>query len=295
MARCPPGAHRVGMTAILLALAAALGYGAADFIAGWLSRRIHYGRVSLLAQLAAGAVCLAASLVVGGQPSGASLAWGAFSGLGSGLGTLALYRGLARGKMSIVAPLSGVLAAAIPALLGLALGERPGPAAMLGLLVALPAVWLVARTEEKDGEASGPGASSSVVDGVLAGLGFAVLFIGLQRAGRGVGLWPTAASQVVAAVPMLVLHVRSLRRQPEVQDTWLRLGPILGGLLVALAAICFFLGTQRGLLTVVVVLTSLYPAVTVALARWLLAERIGPWQGLGLALAVVSVALISAG
>jgi drug/metabolite transporter (DMT)-like permease len=94
---------------------------------------------------------------------------------------------------------------------------------------------------------------------------------------------------------MLVLHARSLRRPPEVQDTWLRLGPILGGLLVGLAAICFFLGTQRGLLTVVVVLTSLYPAVTVALARWLLAERIGPWQGVGLALAGVSVALISAG
>ena len=241
------------VSAILLALGSALAYGAADFIAGCLSRRSHYGRVSLVAQLAAGTGTVLASLVVGGRPSGASLAWGALSGLGGGLGTLALYRGLARGRMNVVAPLSGVLAAALPALFGLVLGERPGPAAMAGLGLALPAVWLTARTEEP------------------------------------------AASQLVAALPMLALHARSLRRPAGPQDAWLRFGPILAGVLVALAAICFFLGTQRGLLTVVAVLTSLYPAVTVALARWFLAERIGRWQGVGLALAGASVALISGG
>ncbi|HEY1905779.1 MAG TPA: DMT family transporter [Myxococcaceae bacterium] len=285
------------MSAILLALASALGYGAADFIAGWLSRRSHYARVALLAQIAAGAGALLASLVVGGRPSGASLAWGALSGLGGGLGTLALYRGLARGRMNVVAPLSGVLAAALPALVGLALGERPAPTALAGLGLALPAVWLTARTEQENGARSGTSASSGALDGVLAGLGFAVLFIGLQRAGRGEGLWPTASSQIVAVLPMLALHARALRRVPgsAPEDRWLQLGPWLAGLLVAVAAICFFLATQRGLLTVVAVLTSLYPAVTVALARWLLAERIGRWQGVGLALAAVSVALISGG
>jgi drug/metabolite transporter (DMT)-like permease len=285
------------MSAILLALASALAYGSADFIAGWLSRRTHYTRVALLAQIAAGAGALLASLVAGGRPSGASLAWGALSGLGGGLGTLALYRGLARGRMNVVAPLSGVLAAALPALVGLALGERPAPTALVGLGLALPAVWLTARTEHEDGAHAGASASSSVVDGVLAGLGFAVLFIALQRAGRGEGLWPTASSQIVAALPMLALHARALRRAPggPPEDGWLRLGPWFAGVLVAVAAICFFLATQRGLLTVVAVLTSLYPAVTVALARWLLGERIGRWQGVGLALAAVSVALISGG
>ena len=285
------------MSAILLALASALAYGSADFIAGWLSRRTHYARVSLLAQIAAGAGALLASLIVGGRPSGASLAWGALSGLGGGLGTLALYRGLARGRMNVVAPLSGVLAAALPAVVGLALGERPAPTALLGLGLALPAVWLTARTEHEDGAQSGTSASSSVVDGVLAGLGFAVLFVALQRAGRGEGLWPTASSQIVAVLPMLALHARALRRAPggPPEAGWLRLGPWFAGVLVAVAAICFFLATQRGLLTVVAVLTSLYPAVTVALARWLLAERIGRWQGVGLALAAVSVALISSG
>jgi drug/metabolite transporter (DMT)-like permease len=94
---------------------------------------------------------------------------------------------------------------------------------------------------------------------------------------------------------MIALHARALRRPAEAEDRALRYGPVLTGALVALAAICFFLGTQRGLLTVVAVLTSLYPAVTVVLARWLLAERIGRWQGVGLALAGVSVLLISGG
>jgi drug/metabolite transporter (DMT)-like permease len=297
VARRPLAVAQGGMSAIFLALASALAYGSADFIAGWLSRRTHYARVALLAQIAAGAGALLTSLIVGGRPSGASLAWGALSGLGGGLGTLALYRGLARGRMNVVAPLSGVLAAALPALVGLALGERPAPTALVGLGLALPAVWLTARTEHEDGAQAGTSASSSVVDGVLAGLGFAVLFIALQRAGRGEGLWPTASSQIVAALPMLALHARALRPAPggPPEDGWLRLGPWFAGVLVAVAAICFFLATQRGLLTVVAVLTSLYPAVTVALARWLLAERIGRWQGVGLALAAVSVALISGG
>jgi drug/metabolite transporter (DMT)-like permease len=96
---------------------------------------------------------------------------------------------------------------------------------------------------------------------------------------------------------MLALHARALRRSPSdpPEEGWVRLGPPFVGVLVAVAAICFFLATQRGLLTIVAVLTSLYPAVTVALARWLLAERIGRWQGVGLALAAVSVALISTG
>ena len=285
--------HTDPMSAILLALASALAYGAADFLGGVLSRRSHYARVSLIAQIVAGTSSLVASLVVGGRPSGASLAWGALSGLGGGLGTLALYRGLARGRMNVVAPLSGVLAAALPALFGLVIGERPGPAAMVGLALALPAVWLTARTEEPAGTAKA--ASSGALDGVLAGLGFSVLFIGLQRAGRGEGLWPTAASQLVGVLPMIALHARALRRPEKPEAAWLRYGPLLAGVLVAVAAICFFLGTQRGLLTVVAVLTSLYPAVTVALARWLLTERIGRWQGVGLALAGVAVALISVG
>ena len=282
------------MLAILLALGSAVAYGATDFFAGWLSRRSDYARVGLLAQLAAAAGSILVSAAVGGHPSGASLWWGALSGLGGGLGTLALYRGLGRGKMNVVAPLSGVLAAGLPALFGFALGERPAPGAMVGLVLALPAVWLTARPEETGGLAAGP--STGIADGVLAGLGFAVLFIGLQRGGRDGGLWPSAMSSVVSIVPMLGLYALRSARDRSVTaatDAWARHGPFLGGLLVAVAVTCYFLATQRGMLSVVAVLTSLYPAVTVALARWLLHERIGRWQGVGLGLAGLSVALIA--
>jgi len=283
------------MLAILLALGSAVAYGAADFLAGWLSRRSDYARVGLLSQLAAAAGSILVSAAVGGHPSGASLWWGALSGLGGGLGTLALYRGLGRGRMNVVAPLSGVLAAGLPALFGFVLGERPAPGAMVGLVLALPAVWLTARAEETGEAAAGP--STGILDGVLAGLGFAVLFIGLQRGARDGGLWPSAMSSVVSIVPMLGLYAFKAARDrgsTVAADAWARHGPFVGGLLVGVAATCYFLATQRGLLSVVAVLTSLYPAVTVALARWLLHERIGRWQGVGLGLAGLSVVLISA-
>ncbi len=284
------------MSAILLALGSAVAYGTTDFLAGWLSRRSHYARVSLVAQVTAAIGAVIASAIVGGDASGSSLLWGALSGLGGGLGTLALYRGLARGRMNVVAPLSGVLCAGLPALLGLALGDQPSAAALAGLVLALPAVWLTARAGDP-GPGSATGTPAGVFDGLLAGAGFAVLFIGLQRGGRGVGLWPTAASQVVAALPMAWLYVRK-RAAGAVDgppDAVTRLGPVLGGILVALGATLYFLATRRGLLTVVAVLASLYPVVTVVLARWLLAERIGRWQGMGLVLAGIAVALISAG
>jgi uncharacterized membrane protein len=287
------------MSAILLALGSALGYGGSDFVAGWLSRKSHYARVGLLSQLTAATGSLLVSAIVGGPASTASLWWGGLAGLGGGLGTLVLYRGLGRGRMNVVAPLSGVLAAGLPALVGLGLGERPSAAAMVGLVLALPAVWLTSSAEEVDGAAHPASTRSSVVDGVLAGVGFAVLFIGLQRAGRGAGLWPSAASQVVSLVPMIGLYFWKATREPNGElasrpaAPFVRHGPILGGVLVALAVTCYYLATQRGLLTVVAVLTSLYPAVTVALARWLLSERIGRRQRAGLALAGVSVALIS--
>jgi len=282
--------------AVLLALAAALFYGASDFLAGWLSRRVDYARVGLVSQLSAAGGTLLASAIVGGDTGRSGLTWGAISGLGGGLGTLALYRGLGRGRMSVVAPLSGVLAAGIPALFGLATGERPSAVAGLGLALALPAVWLVSAAGVNEGE---PADVASVVDGALAGLGFAVLFIGLQRAGRSSGLWPTMTSQVTSALVMLLVQLGRAAGpgapSPAMQPARLAwAGPIATGAIGAAAILCFFLATRQGLLSVVAVLTSLYPAFTVALARWLLAERIGRRQGAGLALAAIAVVLLSA-
>jgi drug/metabolite transporter (DMT)-like permease len=286
------------MLAILLALGAAVAYGVCDFLAGWLSRRTHYLRVGLISQVAAAVGTGVAALVAGGDASEAAVRWGALSGLGGGLGTLALYRGLAGGRMSVVAPISGVLAAGLPALFGLAIGERPSLAAASGLVLSLPAVWLVSSggPEERHGSEL-----TAVIDGVLAGVGFAVLFIALQRAGRDVGLWPTASSQLTSAVVVvaaaLVSRISRRGSAPPERPGWMIgwVGPIAVGVLVMVAVISYFLGTKAGLLSVVAVLTSLYPAVTVALAGWLLKEPIARRQGAGLALAGLAVALISAG
>jgi len=287
------------MLAVLLALGAAVAYGVGDFLAGWVSRRTHYAWVGLISQLTAAVGAVLAAWAVGGGAGESALWWGAISGVGGGLGTLALYRGLARGRMSVVAPISGVLAAGLPALFGLAMGERPSLAATSGLVLSMPAVWLVSSGPS---EKRRPGSEfGSVIDGVLAGVGFAVLFIGLQRAGRGVGLWPSAVSQLLSAVAIVAAQLftrsepvnRGEEERPGVMFTWG--GPIAIGVLVAVALICYFLATRIGLLSVVAVLTSLYPAVTVALAHWILAEPIARRQGAGLALAGLAVALISAG
>lgn len=181
------------MTALLLGFASAVSFGAADFLAGLLSRRAHFALVGLVSQVSA-ATCACAALpwFGGAGPSAMALGWGAASGLGGGVGSLALYRGLGHGQMSIVAPLSAVGGAGSPALAGLALGERPSLLAVLGILLALPAVWLVARPAGRTGAA----ASTEVTDGLLAGAGFALLFIALDRAGDRSGLWPVAAGQL---------------------------------------------------------------------------------------------------
>src|SRR5215813_8144707 len=228
-------AREAGMSAILLALGSALGYGGSDFVAGWLSRKSDYARVGLLSQLTAATGCVVVAAMVGGPTSAASLRWGALAGLGGGFGTLALYRGLGRGRMNVVAPLSGVLAAGLPALVGLALGERPSAAAMVGLLLALPAVWLTSSVDAAPGIPQAASVRSSIVDGVLAGVGFAVLFVGLQRGGRGAGLWPSAVSQVVSVFPMIALYLWRLRGPGEAAPgtAWIRFGPILGGVFAA--------------------------------------------------------------
>lgn len=126
---------------------------------------------------------------------GFDLAWGAASGLGSGLGALALYRGLTIGRMSIVAPLAGVLTAALPAVVGLGLGNLPGTLSLMGIVIAVPAVLLASRSH---GGASAAQQRSGIPEAVVAGLSFALLFIALDRVGTRSGTWPLVSGQTVA-------------------------------------------------------------------------------------------------
>lgn len=279
------------MSAVLLALAGALSYGLSDFIGGLVSRRTAAWPVAFLACTGAllGSLVLAATHA--GRPAGVDFAWAALAGLGSGVGSGFLYRGLAAGRMGVVAPVSAVGAAVLPVVVGVAGGERPGALVWLGILVALPAIWLVSR--EETAPHAPRGGPSGLLDGVLAGIGFGVLFAALGQVPASAGYWPLAVTQVASMVG-LVAVATALRERwvPRDPRSWWGLVP---GLLASLAVVCFLLATERGLLTVSAVLTSLYPAATVLLAVLVLHERIHRPQAVGLGLCAAAVVCVALG
>jgi drug/metabolite transporter (DMT)-like permease len=272
---------------ILLGLASAVLYGSSDFAGGLLSRRLGLMRVSVIDSAAAVVVAWIALIVSGApEPTVRAIAWGLVSGLGSGIGTLALYRGLARGQMSVVEPVSAVAAAAVPVAVGIAIGERPSALAVIGVLVALPAIVLVAASGTVRGKL-GEGLS----DGLVAGLAFGLLFVGLAQAGRNAGLWPVAAEQTSALLPILIIAVRS--REPlglPVRDA---IWPALSGAGAMAASALYFYATHFAMLATAAVLVSLYPGVTVLLARLVLNERFSVTQRVGLVLCTLAVIAIA--
>lgn len=308
---------------ILLALGAAVAYGASDFIGGLLSRRWPAARVALVGQLAASTISLTASLVVGGAIGGSSLLWAMAAGIGSVLGVLALYRGLALGKMNVAGPLSAVGAAGLPVLVDVLLGERLAFTAWLAIAVAFPAIWLVSTSDpETRGDSR---VSGGVLEGLLAGVGFAALFVFLDLAGDGSGLWPVFVSQltsVLLLIPYVVwLGLRARPAQPaglvqsageatvdgggertpiptaepppERDRGWPGWVGITPGLLGVTAIIMFFTASQQGSLSVAAVITSLYPAFTVLLASWVLKERTTGLHAIGLLLCGVAIVLFT--
>jgi len=191
--------------------------------------------------------------------------------------------------MGVVAPVSGVGAAVIPVAVGVLLGERPDPLVWVGILLALPAIWLVAR----DPSGSPAAAPGGVVDGALAGLGFGFLFVALAQVGDDAGLLPLAVNQVVAGV-VIILVATALGQPWRPQRAGL-LGGAAAGVLGAAATVCFLLATREGYLSIASVVTSLYPAFTVILAATLLREHVHRAQAAGLLLCAVAVTLVAAG
>ncbi|MCQ0971661.1 DMT family transporter [Paracoccus sp. TK19116] len=278
---------------VLLALFASLAYGVGDFIGGLASRRGSAFAVALWASIGGGiAMCLAA-VVVGGRADPVDLGWGVLAGIGNGMGGTFLYRGLAAGRMGVVAPLSSLTGALLPIVAGLALGERPSALSWCGILLALPAVGLISREPAAPGNGGGGRLGAGVVDGLLAGLGFGLLFIATGQIAPSAGLWPLVALQMASIV--VIPFLASLLRQAWWPTRRAEAIGLIGGILAAAAVLGFMLAAQRGLLSIVAVLTALYPAATIALAAIILNERLRPIQGLGLILAGGAVVLIALG
>jgi drug/metabolite transporter (DMT)-like permease len=272
---------------ILLALAAALLYGSSDFGGGVASRRLGSLRVAVVGSAAATVLAWATLILLGGPgPSLRGVAWGLASGLAGGAGTLVLYRGLARGQMSVVGPLSAVGAAVVPVVAGVALGERPSLLSVAGVLVALPAIVLVAASGSVRGKLG-----AGLLDGLAAGLAFGILFIGLAQAGRHAGLWPVASEQTGALVITLAVALKT--REPLRMPLRAVGLPVLAGASGMAATLAYFYATHFSMLAIAAVLVSLYPGVTVMFARTLLHERFTPAQRAGLGLCALAVAAIA--
>jgi drug/metabolite transporter (DMT)-like permease len=276
---------------VLLALAASLAWGFADFGAGVGARRLPVLVVAAIGQTAglllAGAVVLATS---DSTPSGAQLGWAAFAGLIGVVGLGAFYRALAIGTMGVVGPITAT-AAIVPVAYALARGERPS--AMQGVGVGLAVVGVIGASLEHVPERGGRRFGIGVGLALIAALSFGGSLIGLSRAAPGGTGWAVFTMRATV-VPLVLIAVLVLRpRLPKARRSWLLLVGV--GIGDTGATLLYGAASTRGLLSVVAVLSSLYPIVIVVLARVLLAERVARPQLAGVALALTGVALISAG
>jgi drug/metabolite transporter (DMT)-like permease len=281
--------------AVLLALLGAAAYGVSDFVGGVTGQRASPWAVAAAGAVGGAVSATVLALLAAGDPVGSGLAWGAAAGVGNGTGTAFLYRGLSSGRMGVVAPVSGVLAVALPVAVGVATGERPGVLVWLGIAAAVPAIWLVARAPDpgrRAGDDADPPAGSGARDGVLAGLGFGALFACLGQVPAHAGFWPLVLNQLVGLVVIAVCATALGAVWVPRGRAW---GGVLAGLLGGAATGAFVAATHHGLLSVSAVLASLYPAFTVLLAALVLHERIHRVQAWGLALCGAAVVLVALG
>jgi drug/metabolite transporter (DMT)-like permease len=275
--------------AALLALSAAVAYGVGDFLGGVAARRVPPTAVVLWSHVVGLVMLVALAPALGGDVTPRALAVGAAAGLLGGGGVALFYRGLAVGAMSVVAPVAALLSAAVPVVVGLAGGERPTTAALAGIALALGAVVLISR---EPAEAATPRLRwQALALAVAAGLAFGLFFVAIDGAGDGVGIWPlvaarTASVSLFAALGAARVTASGLPRGAA--------GAAVGcGVLDAAANVLYVLALDHGLLSVVSVLTALYPAGTVLLARYVLGERLSPIQRTGLGVAAFAAVLIA--
>ena len=283
------------MLAVLLALAAAAGYGGSDYTAGLAARQASVVRVTVLVEVTSAALLLCVIPFISSQgPTLTSVLWGAGAGASGVAGAMALYLGFRHAAFSVASSVSAVGSAAFSVLAGVALGEQPGPLSLAGIALALPAIVAVSAPASRPGRQGPTGRHAVGVGlGLVAGAGFGLFFIGLNEAGSSTDLWPIVIAQVSAMVT--VTCVAAVTRDLRLPPAGARPLSVLAGAIGAAGTAMFFLATHHGLLAVTAVITSLYPAVTILLARALSGERLTPLRIIGLCLAAASVGLIAVG
>ncbi|NNE11524.1 MAG: DMT family transporter [Ilumatobacter sp.] len=279
---------------VLLALGSALVYGVSDYVGGRASRLRPPVVIALLAEGALLLVTVAAvPLIEADGPTAAAIWWGVGGGLAGATGVLGLYAALARGNMTVVAPVTGIVAAIVPVGVGVALGERPGLLAAAGIALAVVAVALIGGIA---GVGDQPVERSTIVLSALVGAAFGMLFVAYSRTGDDSGTWPLLTARA-GGTPLLLIAFVLFRRRDRTISIDRSAVPVGGviGVLILVANGLYLWSTHDGLLSIVAVLVALYPVSTVVLAAVLDRERPSASQVLGMATAAIAVAMITIG
>jgi drug/metabolite transporter (DMT)-like permease len=292
---------------ILLGLAAAVLYGSGDFLGGMATRRAHVLTVLALVETTGLIAAVAAAVISGGPASLPGLTWGFSAGVIGGLGLIIFYTGLAAGPMSVVAPVAGLVSTVLPVAVALAEGERPGTGVYAGALLCLVAIVLASSASEagEAGEAGGtsdPGRTGrvhpprrlgrAIAYGTASGVSFGLFFLLIRNAGQSGEVWPVTAGRmgelavVLAAAVVLRPGLRGL-------GGGIPLAAASAGVIDVVANLCYVAATRTGSFGLAVVLASLYPGVTVLLARVVLGEHLRWIQRIGLGLAAVGILLVT--
>jgi drug/metabolite transporter (DMT)-like permease len=274
--------------AVIYGLASAMTWGAGDFGGGLASRRSQVRTVLILSQCAGILLLLGLALFLVEPFPPPSMLWtGAMAGVAGVVGLLSLYSGLASGRMGLVAPVAALITGVLPLLASFAMEGMPGTSQTAGFAAALLAVWLLSRG---GGEARISPRELGLA--AVAGLGFGLTFILIDRFADSYLFWPLVASRV-ASISLLLLVTALSRERVWPRPRQL---PLVGaaGILDVLGNLFFGLATAAGRLDISAVLSSLYPASTVLLAWLILKERLAPSQGIGVLVALIALVLITA-
>ncbi len=288
MALPTPEPFGPGSAVVILGLGSAIAWGAGDFGGGWASRRAPVLAVSLVVQLLG--VLVAVTLVVSTQeavPGLSSIAISVAAGVGVTIGIVGLYHGLAVGRMGVVAPVTGLLAAVLPVAFGIVRDGPPATPVLAGIVIALVAVVLVSRAPGTAGSRSG------IELALVAGLGIGAFNILVGELPDGEVFVPLVAIKLTATA-VLVTALVAGRRTWQIPRRVLPIA-VAGGAFDMAGNAFYVLATQSGRLDVAATLSSLYPVTTILLAMALLGERVTRSHAIGIAAAAAAIVLIGAG
>lgn len=273
-------------------VAAVFLWGVSDFAGGYGARRANTFVLTAFSHVCALALMLAVATVEHGPfPNRASIFWAILAGALGGFSIAIFYRALAAGHMGLAAPVGALLGAAIPTLVDIALEGAPSRWSILGFALAILALWLITRPEAS-GENDESGRPKGVVAAALSGVGFAGFYLCIHQA-TGSPTWVAAITRI-GSFAATAAAVMATRAPLELDRASVALAVVAGSLDVTASAL-FVFANQHGRLDEAVVITSLYPAVTVLLARIFLKEHFSGWKLLGLLAALAAVPLIAAG